>query len=51
MRIMEDLTEEAKDARNKLWPMVEQTRKEGKRAGFSGPAAYIDGKKVTVNNT
>lgn len=51
IRIMEDLTQEVKDARNKLWPLVEQARKGGKRAGFRGPDAYIDGKKVTLNNT
>ncbi|XP_053179039.1 interferon-induced protein with tetratricopeptide repeats 5-like [Scomber japonicus] len=42
IQIFEDLTPETKDARNKLWPMVEQARKEGKRAGFRGACALID---------
>lgn len=50
IRIMEDLSQEEKDARNKLWPVVEQARKEGKRAGFRGSAAYIDGKRVSESN-
>ena len=50
IQIFEDLTPETKDARNKLWPMVEQARKEGKRAGFRGACALIDGKTITVND-
>ncbi len=50
IKIMEDLTQEVKDARNKLWPLVEQARKEGRRAGFRGASALIDGKKVTVKD-
>lgn len=50
IKIIEDLTHEAKDARNKLWPLVEQARKEGKKAGFRGPYTHIDGQRVTVNN-
>ncbi|CAM4277722.1 unnamed protein product [Leuciscus chuanchicus] len=42
IRIFEDLTQSTKDARNKLWPLVERARKEGKRAGFRGPFAYGD---------
>ncbi len=45
IRIFEDLTQSTKDARNKLWPLVERARKEGKRAGFKGPFAYFDGNK------
>ncbi len=48
IRIFEDLTQSTKDARNKLWPLVERARKEGKRAGFKGPFAYIDGKRITA---
>lgn len=33
IKIMEDLTQEAKESRNQLWPQVEKARKEGKRAG------------------
>ena len=50
IKIMEDLTQEVKDARNKLWPPVEQARKEGKRAGFRGASALIEGKRVTVKD-
>ncbi|KAL1247037.1 hypothetical protein QQF64_034473 [Cirrhinus molitorella] len=35
IRILEDLTQEDKEARNKLWPLVEKARKEGKKAGFN----------------
>ncbi len=45
IKLMEDLTQETKDARNKLWPMVE-----GKRAGFRGASALTDGKKFTVKD-
>ncbi len=48
IRIFEDLTQSTKDSRNKLWPLVERARKEGKRAGFKGPFAYIDGKRITA---
>ena len=48
IKIVEDLTQDAKDAR--LWPLVEQARKEGKKAGFRGHFVHIDGKRVTVNN-
>ncbi len=50
IKILEDLTQEVKDARNKLWPLVEQARKEGRRAGFRGASALIDGQKVTVKD-
>lgn len=50
IRITEDLTQRAREARNKLWPLVNQARQEGKRAGFQGSAAIIDGKKITADN-
>lgn len=50
IKITEDLTQRARDARNKLWPLVSQARKDGKRAGFKGSAAIIDGKKITADN-
>ncbi|KAL0178595.1 hypothetical protein M9458_027489, partial [Cirrhinus mrigala] len=43
IRIFEDLTQSTKDARNKLWPL-------GKRAGFRGPFAYIDGKRISAKD-
>lgn len=50
IRVFEDLTQSTKDARNKLWPLVERARKEGKRAGFRGPFAYIDGKRISASD-
>lgn len=50
IRIFEDLTQSPKDARNKLWPLVERARKEGKRAGFRGPFAYVDGKRISAKD-
>ncbi|KAI2660207.1 Coiled-coil domain-containing protein 159 [Labeo rohita] len=50
IRIFEDLTQSTKDARNRLWPLVEQARKEGKRAGFRGPFAYIDSKRISAKD-
>lgn len=49
IKITEDLTQRAREARNKLWPLVSQARKEGKRAGFKGSFAIIDGKKLTAD--
>lgn len=34
IRITEDLTQRAREARNKLWPLVNKARLEGKRARF-----------------
>lgn len=48
IRILEDLTQEDKEARNKLWPLVEKARREGKKAGFNGPTAFINGKKISI---
>lgn len=48
IKILEDLTQEAKESRNQLWPQVEKARKEGKKAGFRGAHAYIDGVRVTT---
>ncbi|CAM4427957.1 unnamed protein product [Leuciscus chuanchicus] len=36
IRISEDLTQRTKEARNKLWPLLEKARKEGRRADFCG---------------
>lgn len=48
IRITQDLTEQDKASRNKLWPQVAQARKENKRAGFRGPYAYIEGRRITA---
>lgn len=50
IRILEDLTQSVKEARNKLWPLVEQARKKGKRAGFRGASAVIDGKRISAHD-
>lgn len=48
LRFKEDLTTADKEARTKLWPLVEKTHKEGKQAYFVGNKAYIDKKEVRV---
>lgn len=45
-RVLEDLSLNMKEERNKLWPLVNQARDEGKRAGFRGAFAYVEGKKI-----
>ncbi|KAL1250897.1 hypothetical protein QQF64_018693 [Cirrhinus molitorella] len=56
MRIREDgicvllLSQKEKDARSLLWPTVEKARREGKRAGFHGPFAVIEGKRLTIKD-
>ncbi len=47
LMLKEDLTLADRMERNRLWPLVEAARKQGKRASFRGPDAYIEGKKVT----
>ena len=42
----EMLLKEDLEARERLWPLVDQARKVGKRAFFRGPYAYIDGRRV-----
>lgn len=43
LRFKEDLNH---TYRNRQWPLVEEARKQGKRAGFCGPNAYVEGKKI-----
>ncbi|MEQ2255265.1 hypothetical protein ILYODFUR_012095 [Ilyodon furcidens] len=43
--LQEDLTQADRMGRNWLWPLVETSGEQGKRAGFRGPRAYIEGKK------
>lgn len=50
IKIFEDLSQQDKDARSLLWPMVEKARQEGKRAGFHGPFAVIEGKRLTAKD-
>ncbi|KAL1271990.1 hypothetical protein QQF64_031006 [Cirrhinus molitorella] len=42
LRFAEDLSPEDREQRNKLWPLVEKARQQGRRAHFVGPKAYID---------
>ena len=46
LRFSEDLTKEERDARARLWPTVEKARKEGMKAYFVGPRAYVIGKEI-----
>lgn len=46
LRITEALSPGDKAAREKLWPIVQKAREEGKKASFRGPFIFIDGKKV-----
>lgn len=46
LRFKEDLTAADKEARSRLWPAVDQARKEGKAAYFSGARAFIDGREI-----
>lgn len=48
LRFKEDLTAADKEARIKLWPLVEKARKEGQRAYFVGNKAYVDKKEVRM---
>lgn len=50
IRISEDLTQRTKEAWNKLWPLVEKARKEGRRAGFRGPNAIVDGRRISADD-
>ncbi len=49
LRFKEDLTAADKEARNKLWPLVEKARKEGTFVHFVGNKAYVDNKEVRVS--
>ena len=45
LRFKEDLTAFDKEARNRLWPMIERAKKEGKSAYFAGAKAlFMEGK-------
>ncbi|KAK7925134.1 hypothetical protein WMY93_007444 [Mugilogobius chulae] len=48
LRLGEDLTDQDKETRNRLWPHVEAARAQGKRAFFVGPKAIIDGKEFKL---
>lgn len=44
--VKESLSKADIESRNKLWPLVLAARKEGKKAGFSGPFAVINNKRI-----
>ena len=48
MKFGEDLTTKDKEARNKLWPRIEEARKQGKKAFFVEARAFVDGKEIRV---
>lgn len=48
LRMAEDLTYQEKQSRNKLWPLVQQARTEGKKTKWQGPVAIIDGVRYTA---
>lgn len=50
VKIFENMLQETKDARNKLWLVVKKAKKEDKRAGFKGVIAVIKGKKHSLND-
>ncbi|CAL8290403.1 unnamed protein product [Arctogadus glacialis] len=46
LRFAVDLTSADKTFRDKLWPIIEAAKKEGKKAHFAGVRVIIDGKEV-----
>lgn len=46
VRLAEMLPREDREAREKLWPQIEQARRDGKRAYFRGPHGYIEGRQI-----
>lgn len=49
LRFAEDLTYRERQCRQKLWPLVEKARKEGKKTSWRGPDVIIDGRKVAAD--
>lgn len=50
LHITEDLSHFERDCRNKLWPMVEQARKDGKKTRWHGPFVFTDGVKFSADS-
>lgn len=50
LSIKESLSKADIESRNKLWPLVQAARKEGKKAGFSGAFAVINNKRIDANS-
>lgn len=47
LRFVEDLPQPVKEARMKMWPLVNKARSEGKSAYFVGARAFVNGKEIT----
>ncbi len=50
IKITEDLTQYVKDARAKLWPLMEEARRQKKITGFKEPFVIIDGRRISVED-
>lgn len=48
LHVKEDLSSEERAARMKAWPLLKRAREEGKKAGFRGGFAFIEGVRVSV---
>ena len=48
LRIAEDLTQQERQCRNKLWPLVQQARADGKKTKWQGPVVIINGVRHTA---
>lgn len=46
LKLAEDLSAEDREKRKKLWPFVDQARKDGKPAFFVGGRAFVGGKEI-----
>ncbi|KAK1885690.1 Rabenosyn-5 [Dissostichus eleginoides] len=46
VRFKEDFSKEDREARSKLWPLVQEARRKGKRAFLKEGFALIDNKRV-----
>lgn len=51
LRLAEDLTRWERECRQKLWPIVEKARKEGKKTSWRGADVIIDGRRVSADKT
>lgn len=46
VHFMEDFTREDRLVHAALWPLIDQARKEGRKAYYRGPFGYIEGKRI-----
>jgi len=46
LKLAEDLSAEDREKRKKLWPVIDQARKDGKPAFFVGGRAFVGGKEI-----